>query len=122
MTSTQTANNSSTWTSWFTFGYFGGTDANGPALGRNVPVTLSADFSKILKTKEGKMFIQTSPEELQTIRRNLRKPPPKAPIPPFNPYCSKIHNNPLFNELLTKVKPIPAHKEDLPSTRWFVLF
>lgn len=119
MTSNQTANNS-TWTSWLTFGYFGSTDL--PALGRNVPVTLSADFSKILKTKEGKMFIQTSPEELQTIRKNLRKPPPKAPAPPFNPYCSKIHTNPLFNELLTKVKPIPAHKEELPSTRWFIIF
>src|SRR5690606_14911173 len=110
-----------TWTSWLTLGFFGTYDSK-PALGRNVPEHCSDKFSKILATTEGKKFIQTTPEELQITRSNLRKIPPKAPIPPVNPYCGKVHTNPLFNELLLKVKAIPSHEEKVVPRSWFILF
>lgn len=102
---------SSTWTSWFTFGYLGSSST--AALGRSAP---KKDFTAILRSSEGKKFIATTPEELQQVREKLRKTDflekskvPVAPPPPYNPVISEPVN--YFQELQKKVTRCPAHDE-----------
>lgn len=106
MTTNRQSINDNSWLFWLTMGYLGSTTTN-VALGRNAPTQFSNEFSKLLSTNQGKKFVSTTPEELQAVRNNLRKPPPKAPgPPPYNIYCGVVHNNPLFKELLNKVKQL----------------
>ena len=59
----------STW-SWLNpFSYFGSTQETS-ALGRNAP---SKDFTKVLLSDEGKMFVATTPKELKSIINGLKK-------------------------------------------------
>lgn len=104
----------STWTSWFTFGYLG--SSSPAALGRSAP---KRDFTAILRSSEGKKFIATSPDELQEVRRKLRKVVlidksniPVAPPAPYNPVIAEPVN--YFQELQKKVTRCPAHSE-MPS-------
>lgn len=102
------------WLSWFTFGYLGSNDTTS-GLGRNVPEKFSKDFTKVLSTEKGRnLFVATTPEELQEVRRNLRKVstiPPAPPAPDF--LGAKFTIDSPLRELHLKVKKHPAHDEEL---------
>ena len=127
--STDITNNESTqpvqtvsWKSWLTFGYLGSSEQK-TALGRNTP---NRDFTKVLLSPQGKaLFVATSAEELQDVRRNLRKVSaiPVAPKPPVNSVCQelKVPEN-FLEELLKRTNPYPGHDENNCTYSFWKMF
>lgn len=91
------------WFSYLTFGYFGSSEIN--QLGRNLPPDISVSSLCTYKSSNEQKFVTTTAEQLQEVRKNLRK---------VTSYTLPTHKNSkgrhllenLMNELINKTKLI----------------